>query len=195
MRSRNMGWIWLVAVVILCARVEAGEEKVENLLKNPGFEDVEQRGPQKVSKDWNLSKGGDVEILLDEQIVHGGKYSMRMFAVRPEGNNMSAGIWQKGIKVVPGKKYMLSAWVKAEGLKRAGWPGSIVVQFNCINSEDKRVMLYECKTDAMDTKEWKHITCTEVIPADAVSVNITCMWGNNKDGTIWFDDLVFQKTE
>ena len=160
-----------------------------NLLKNPGFEETEKRAEGRLfAKGWNLHQyTADLDVSLDQESSHDGKNSLRI-SVNVPREKLGAAVQQtiKGIK--PGNAYKLSGWVKTKDLKKGGAPGTVCIQLSFMNDKDQREKLYTAYSG--NTDAWQEISCTGKAPDAAVSVQVTCIWGDgNSDGIMWFDDL------
>lgn len=160
-----------------------------NLLKNPGFEETEKRADGRLfAKGWNLHQySADLDVSLDQESSHDGKNSLRI-SVNVPREKLGAAVQQtvKGIK--PGNAYKLSGWVKTKDLKKGGAPGAVCIQLSFMNDKDQREKLYTAYSGNTDT--WQEISCTGKAPDAAISVQVTCIWGDgNSDGIMWFDDL------
>ena len=178
--------LWGGTGASLCAAEDAAPET--NLLKNPGFEQVERRRGRVAPKEWAVHKWRpDIEVLVDQTMAHRGKNSMKIFAIRPN-DRLGAAISQAVTGITPGVSYRVSGWVRSEGLRRWGIPGSVCIQLNFLGADQQRVALFDCY--ASDSPEWKQIAVTGKAPPGSAAIKVTCLWeGRNTDGIIWFDDL------
>jgi hypothetical protein len=88
---------------------------------------------------------------------------------------------QSGISIVPGARYVLRAWVKAENV--AGYAGWYVHIGNAANP----MLLNQVLSAGDGTYDWKEVTFEFTAPAEADRADIgTVLWGT---GTGWYDDV------
>lgn len=143
-----------------------------NLTVNPGFEQG--------LEDWTVG-GKDatkcVTVVTDEK--HGGKCSLRMSSEEIAGIQYSAS--SRPITLIPGARYLLSAWIKMERVR----PGA--------NSPGVRLWIYGGgwqfggRDFYTGTQDWHKIEREFVAKANCsvyVSVHL-----RNSSGAVWFDDL------
>lgn len=91
---------------------------------------------------------------------------------------------QSGFAIVPGSKYSLTAWVRAENVVgRAGW-------FLHVNGAQPQ-LLNRTLDAGSGTFDWKQVQCEFTAPPDASTATVgTLLHGT---GTAWFDDVVLER--
>ena len=95
----------------------------ENLIKNPGFEDVNKTDGWAESWDIRSQKnGGRAKLFMSDYESHSGSHCLLLDQTKEVVSGqegfclVSQG--RKTLPVQPGKKYLLRFWYKAEGLKK-----------------------------------------------------------------------------
>lgn len=100
------GWMCLAAPVAM-AEPAAAPQSQKNLLRNPGFEQLD---PANTPAGWKLA-AGRVKTPLTADAPHGGKTAMR---VAGDGKSVA---WQQEVAGLPTRHYMASGWFRANKLQ------------------------------------------------------------------------------
>jgi hypothetical protein len=184
-RLRLSKWqiICLSVVLVLSVNGEVLGETTENLLSNPGFEQVNL-------SNWPVGWGtnSSANTSSDNQTARpGGSRSLRISLP------VAAGIVRvaQGIQVIPGSMYNLSAWIKTENVTG---PGALVF----IEWTHQDGTWYWGNWDApmvTGSHDWQFTSVENVqIPQDAgtnATVFVALLAGSA--GTAWFDDVLLQR--
>jgi len=166
-----------------------------NLVKNFSFEEKEQDG---IPAGWIRKEktfGGSschMEISLDPQIKHSGNQCLKYSA--PVNSGGFPGLAQK-IKVIPGKRYSLTLWLKGENLKRKSDGEPVIIYGNYLDQDGneikKRTALSQELKQANGSPDWTQIKISPKHPAPENAkyfllqiVTYSC------SGTAWIDDVV-----
>jgi tRNA A-37 threonylcarbamoyl transferase component Bud32 len=143
-------------------------------LKNQGFEAGR--------KGWEVTVfGARPTIATDADVAHEGKRFLRISAAQPSDTAVG-----QEVRLVPGRIYRLSGWVRTQGLDPRGSPvyGTLQVQ-----REGGRGTLATGENHRGDN-DWKKIVIQFEAPPSGVTriVLFFVGWGQGT-GTAWFDDI------
>lgn len=158
-----------------------------NLIRNPGFEEEAPRGGV---AHWNLPRPSQlspehrVEADSSEQVS--GKRSLK--CVQIEGRldrTAHARALQKGIPVIPGRRYMLSG-----SIKRAGGDSQTVIMLWWRGEGNKSIGNRKFPASGKMRHDWKHVSAAATAPPQARCAEIQVfMYPADAQGTAFFDDL------
>ncbi|MBD1221279.1 carbohydrate binding domain-containing protein [Virgibacillus halodenitrificans] len=158
----------------------AANKETSNLLKNGGFEETIE------SKEWLNSQGpadwsqwkasGDPELVVDNQISHSGKQSIKI-----QASSDSRASVEQDVMVISGKEYKLSDWVKTDKVT-----SNHGARLRLTFLGDKKV--YEYSNEVTGTSDWKHIEKIVKVPEGYNTVRIQNFLEKGT-GTVWFDDI------
>jgi hypothetical protein len=161
---------------------------VDNLLKNPGFEETYNSMPRY----WNKYQTGTKAIFTYPEIgrTGTGKSVAIKYTIKELGKTA---LWsQPGITVLPSKQYKLSGYMRLNNVTGGGT--------GRLNGADLRVNWYKSdggliKVDLITksgTSTWTKYEKIFTSPLNAVRVTVG---GDlfNASGKVWFDDLSFTK--
>ncbi|MFZ2656023.1 MAG: sugar-binding protein [Victivallales bacterium] len=156
------------------------EESADNLLPNPGFEELDGKGNP---AGWMPTGSGKKELV--DLPVHSEK---RAAAVSDTGSGIFSG-WSAQVPVEEGKSYCLSGFVKSGDLGPDGpiGGGALCLQFLDKDGQPLGEPIIS-QTVPLKTDWTKVRTPRSRPPADAVSVRATAGLQLCR-GTAWFDDL------
>ncbi|MBN1413405.1 MAG: hypothetical protein JW969_21360 [Spirochaetales bacterium] len=128
MSSRIFSFIGLLIIfyVLLTSFIFAEQP---NLIKNPGFEKVENAGTaNEVVQDWRIDAFKPTNVDLEYKIEEGkGRNNSRCFTLTNKTPN-DARILQM-IRLEPSRIYKVSAWIKTENIKDAESPSGANLSF------------------------------------------------------------------
>lgn len=162
----------------------------DNLMKDPGFEDISSTG---IPAACYAKTGGDrgATFFLDSREHLEGNHALRL--VTPEDSN---GITLKfyPVKVSKGSSYMISVWAKADPEQRYSVPDSVkryTPGGKTANPQSVEISLGEFgKSKFVPQREWKQFVTFVTIPDDTIAIKkanlILKMPGH---GVAWFDML------
>ncbi|MDO5580891.1 MAG: DUF4091 domain-containing protein [Planctomycetia bacterium] len=145
-------------------------------LSNTGFEEGKSNPDF-----WNLDKSGDKhQIFWSDENPQSGKKCIKT-VVAPGAAPSWIAARQYGIPVVSGKKYLFTAYVRAENVKgTCGW-------YLHIGTKEKSIMSSVHYTNNSGTFDWKKITGEFTVPEGAYTAALgTVLRGT---GTAWFDSV------
>ncbi|WHX26206.1 chondroitinase family polysaccharide lyase [Virgibacillus halodenitrificans] len=162
----------------------AANKETSNLLKNGGFEEtienkewLNSQGPA----DWSQWKAsGDPELVVDNQISHSGKQSIKI-----QASSDSRASVEQHVMVIPGKEYKLSAWVKTDKVT-----SNHGARLRLTFLGDKKV--YEYSNEVTGTSDWKHIEKIVKVPEGYNTVRIQNFLEKGT-GTVWFDNITLEE--
>lgn len=163
---RNSPVIWgLVLSLLIVGQIVRAEEP-QNLLKNTGFEKIVPLvisspkykdalpGVDEIPKGWMIDYSafpGMLTVMYDAETSHGGSKYIRL---ENKDTKPVALLYEKRVKVEPGKKYSFSVWAKGKGeiqmflytfdrKRRSKYLGGIPSQWMEISSEDWKEYKFE----------------------------------------------------
>ncbi|MEN6303860.1 MAG: hypothetical protein ABFD96_14105, partial [Armatimonadia bacterium] len=188
---------WLLAiamVVISIVPLQAAEVlrplKVEaargpNLVATPGFEQLQDGKPvgweSQLSPDW----------AVDEQVVHGGKASLRF--VKPEAGTqfwISQTVTLNQTKAQP---LVVGGWSKAEGVE--GTRGSEYSVWVDLQYVDGTPLYGQKATFEVGTHDWQHSEYSFIVSKPVRSATISLLFRRGFNGKVWFDDISLQELQ
>lgn len=144
----------------------------------------------------NAEKPWSSYFAIDDTVAHSGSKSLRLtLPTNQEVINVKYGSL---IKVVPGRDYTVSCWVKTDNVvRRAGASATdqgAYIQLAFFNEENTNIVWPspDLKSpNALDgTKDWTKIVYTFTVPEGVSRVQIMPS-ATNCTGTVWFDDIEF----
>lgn len=158
-------------------------------VQNPGFEEDIKESKESYFG-WKISPPEKMDVKLDPTKKHDGDRSLRVSFSGFAGTQLSD-IYQT-IVTEPGKKYLLSFWLRTENLKSAGVP-----LLEVINAADDKILV-SSKPFPTGTNEWQEIRLEFTAPADGEAVFLRtarayCGEGCPIVGTFWYDDFKLSK--
>jgi len=152
-----------------------------NLLKNPGFEEVNDQGWADGWDIWpaKLPEAGAVSI--DSEVAHEGGRSLRLRHNRATSYTRA----QQTIAVEPNTRYLLTAWVKAENVELGD------------GSQGARLYVEKSTGDTASRKQygtfdWKRIRLGPVESGNTTKFSVLC-YLHMATGTVWWDDITCVK--
>ncbi len=149
----------------------------ENLVKNPGFEEVQ--GGKLTS--WAAAAP---VYSADDTTARGGERSLKFVNDDP-GNYVLCG---QRIDLEPGRLYEVKAWVKTEGVEGADSGATVCVEWS--DGEGKYLGGHYPPGKKGDTPEWTQVRgISPRIPEEAASCSVTCYVRKGMTGTAWWDDV------
>lgn len=162
-----------VALAVACA--------AENLVKNPGFEEVDEAGRPVA---WRCSPQ---VYAIDEQVRHSGRRSLRF-------HNMDPGRYElcsQQVPLKPGNLYEFSVWVKTEGIRGKDSGATICIEWW---GKDHKYLGGSYPRGVKGDTDWTRVRgIGGRVPPDAVSCNITVYVRKGMVGTAWFDDVELKR--
>ena len=171
-------WLGVLTACMMCAAALADDPP--NLVKNPGFEEVNSDG---FAKAW-CDKSEKKKETLDDKIAHTGVRSIRL-GVEPSSFVVCA---SADIIVKPSTKYMVTWWCKTEGFTR-----SRAYVWLLTNKAQRTIGL---QGDQRDSREWTRHFSEYTTTAEETLLNVS-LTSHNVFGTqtndpatfCWFDDV------
>lgn len=146
-----------------------------NLLTNPGFE----RGASGAPSAWSTDIFAGATLSWDTAQSHRGCRSVKIAAAAPDDAR-----WIQTINVTPGQSYLLSGWIKTEGVTHSAQSVDAGANLSLFQT-------WEHSQGVFGTQDWTHISM--VFNAGSRSqVTIAARlgyWSGTTTGTAWFDDL------
>lgn len=134
------------------------------------------------SPDWwtHDAPDGDHRAFWTNERPHSGEKCLAI-EVKPGSQPSWIATRQKGISAVPGAKYRLKGWVRAEGVEgSAGW-------YVHVGNEANPMLLGPVFAAGGGTYDWKEVQAEFDVPPEATTLSVgTVLWGT---GRAWFDDV------
>lgn len=158
----------------------------QNLLVNPGFEEVSSR--QDIDN-WSVI-GGDVYEAWDKEF-HAGSYSMKFWW---------DGQLAQQVKAVPAAKYELSAWVSNPLSEPFDANGSKFAKLKLEFLDSEMQPVYSASSSKIDKSlekgKWFQIKIAETAPAGTAFINVVFqMFGGEGGGVILVDDIKLETSD
>lgn len=107
---RNDVGMW--ALVLLLAALSVGAAEAPNLLRNPGFEEVEKALP--VAWDWGIGKEAKATLAIDTAVRRSGAASLRLATASPLAPHVYGTLCQRVVGLQPRRVYAVTFWAKGE---------------------------------------------------------------------------------
>ena len=156
-----------------------------NLVRNPSFE-----LGQEIPDDWDSTGLTDdpngVTFGMDSLAPSGVKNRAARMQVTPNAPSGWRG-WRQNVPVKPGHTYLLSAWVKCEGVDT----GEIHVHLHRRTAQGE-LSKYQPMTSLSQaikgTTDWTQISELMTMPEDTTQLEIHLT--SNAAGTVWHDDIL-----
>ncbi|MCP5539824.1 MAG: ThuA domain-containing protein [Akkermansiaceae bacterium] len=166
---------WLSEAAKLLARIHgaaAGFKEGPNLVPNPGFEELTEKGEPKAWRFRNYRGPADWSVAGKPE-AHSGDHSLKVSS--EEGADTS---WFVDIPLEPRTEYRLSGWIKTANVR-----GAVGALLNLHGTPVKTNAVFR-------NSDWVEVeTIFNSDTRDKISLNaLFGGWGTSK-GTAWFDDL------
>jgi len=165
------------AILAICLSCAAGAG--ENLVKNPGFEQLAADG--KALAAWGLPRLPGARFAWDEAVCHSGKRSALVEGTDPDKQSRYVQAWRQDVGPLPGGELLLSLWVKGEEVGRG--------RIGVLHRDKKGTVLRNQGIASLEgTFEWKEVLgAIEPVPG---TVRLQLVLGIQKSkGTLWLDDV------
>lgn len=160
-------------------------EETENLLSNPGFEDVIDSNPA----GWIIKTADRTHIFQSgiSNQSYGGKHSMMFGRVWSDAWEMNGFKTENPVSIDPGNKYLLTFWYKTENILE--YPIPLVARLN-VYRENANPLRYQKFISSSD--EWKQIKwLIDTLPPDATKADIEFFIWIRTKGISYIDDVAF----
>lgn len=154
----------------------------QNLLSNPGFEAGGAAGAlEGWSAFWSrLPDSGS--MVLDEQIKHGGRRSLKVTHTGAQDWSVSSG---RPLPVVAGDIYTIGAWLKCDTV--TGAEISVVTR----RADGETIEWMAGQVGTSGTHDWREFSHRLVIPSGCATIEFRLT--GSGPGTVWMDDARLQK--
>ena len=194
-KKRVLGWIGIMFLVgFLFVSLAEAENLVENLLKNPGFEEGLE-GWMVPPPDWGSGKNVR-DPVIDESVVQGpGHVSLKMI-----GEEGKRGCILQSVVCNPKiKRYKISGWMKTKDFENA-WIARIVV--HCTGKGGKWLACFLVQTShRVPDTDWERFEREFEVPEETTSLQIRLETYHASGklvevnrGTAWFDNISFEES-
>lgn len=135
---------------------------------------------------WRYVPTEGVTASLDTSTFHSGTRSL---ALQIDGENVQDFGFRQFVKVEPGARYRLSAWMHAEELQAAF--GVRVAIFDAYSHAELFL-----SDEALGSFPWRQLDTTFTVPPDTELVTVSLVRSPSQGrirGTLWLDDLRIEK--
>lgn len=196
--NNNTPWSHPVRVALLCSCLGLAALRAEpaQTLANGSFESLMLNG---LPEEWDLfcpqpddppalNRGSLANFAITDS-ARDGRLSLRLSATKP----VRCALLQRGIPVAPADKWILSLWMKGQGLAGLTPERPAFARVAFINTTDRaknRRLASFARTIGMDEPDfdWKQLKISGEVPADADAMQVELfLWKST--GTVWFDDI------
>ncbi|HWF18564.1 MAG TPA: hypothetical protein VG754_04825, partial [Verrucomicrobiae bacterium] len=154
----------------------------ENLVKNPGFEEIGAANNMPAGGWWPFEGRGSATFTVDSNTAHSGKSSLRLTG---DAEAKFTFVSPK-FEVAPGDELHFETWLRAQNLPTNQSTISAGLAFR---HRDGRVVQRDYFHLEKPGENWSLISGTARAPAEAVSAEVHLGYANGP-GTIWYDDVV-----
>ena len=160
----------------------------ENLIRNPGFEQVkDSRTLHWATEGFNWyaqpKELGLSRVEIDEAVLQGpGHRSLKLVGAK------NRGMARQVLRYKPnwGTRFQLSGWMKFQGFK--GTTATIAVEF--VGEGNKWLGIKNCVTDwRQQASDWKSYGFEFQCPANTKHIIVFCGTQKPNSGTVWFDNV------
>ena len=194
-RVIRLSVVFVILFTIDSSQSLFSKESEVNLVHNPGFEEtVIGKDNELLPKNWlcynkecswyEKPKGkGMSKWSLDSEIVHGGKYSLKVTGDGNRGMSMQTLYAKDGIEA---GKYQFKVWIKTDG-------AAAVIYLGHYTTGGKNISNDTFKRGGEKTV-WMEISKIITTPANCGgSIKIMLSTGVPNYGEVWFDDISLVK--
>ncbi len=168
-------------VVLAVSITLAAANCAADLVKNPGFEEVDEKG---APVGWS---GSPAVYQTDTEMKHSGERSLRF-------HNLDAANYQLCSQNVPLERdrlYEFSVWVKTEGLKGEDSGATICLEWW---TKAGKYLGGSYPAGVKGDSDWTRVHAVSGrVPAEAERCNITVYCRKGMTGTAWFDDVELKR--
>ncbi len=168
-----------------------------NLLLNPGFEQASPTDPRQAAG-WTFHGGPDLIVERSDEQAHTGRYSLKV--VNHRGGNTAASASQFVAQLLPGKRYLVSGWVKIVECESGS---ATVTTWYSARKGERLPGNYKSQAGTRGVCDWLKIETTRIVYYDAEHkehvyppVTLQCTGGGRFEIaccygilTAYFDDL------
>jgi len=164
--------------------------KTKNIVPNGGFE---TKTTENLPDGWltKTFRGTSAEFAFNDAEKHSDSYSY-MVKINEPGGSVLLYPEKKITNIKPGKKYMLSVWIKAKGL---GYSPNFIAPAIRVNYKPKRlspVPTIDLMLEMKGQSDWKNLTLTTIAPPTAKQITLDFLLTK---GTLWIDDVEITEIE
>ena len=183
--------MWLLAIIsLISSSCQPPNNPRENLLVNPGFENVLGSFPE-----------GWVPLMADEKGIfrfdinrdqaHSGNNAMEIGRVWSGAWDMNGFKTDSAIPIDPARKYILSFWYKTNSIEE--YPIPLVCRF-MVNRDQDEPLRY---SKSLSTREdWTKLSwLLDTLPEDAVSADLMFLLRIRTKGNVIVDDVDFRMAD
>lgn len=157
----------------------------QNLIKNGGFEDI---NPDMTPVGWTISKSRntDMEVSFDAADKISGNRSLKISVLNPAGHATLLPEKSAIGAPVPGKRYELSLWLKAENLEMSRLMVTPAVRLDFRPTRVRPIAIIDLTRDFESDTGWQQLSLEVTAPNDAEEFVFDMLL---TPGTIWIDDI------
>jgi hypothetical protein len=164
-------------------RLGPGEPPRENLLSNPGFEQVNEGSAAALA--WN-TEASTAGLRMNGDHVYAGDYSQQMIASADHKPKLIQ--WTPYSSIEAGRRYRLECWVRTEGVEGTG----LQLRGTVVTNPHKTLDTVEADRKITGDTRWTRLSIDFKAPEDAGRVSAELILDADK-GTCWIDQAaVFQ---
>ena len=207
-RSRLVGLGVVVASLLIFSAKATSQQESANLISNPGFEEVCEKGGISLPKSWvdptrqkwyEKPKGSGIsDVVIDDQVSHSGKCSLKI-----TGTNNRVISWQciyRSIVENAGYsfsgKYRVSGWIKTYNMGAVDVV--LKISYWTRKSKEEKWKWIRCDTigNLQGTNDWTKVSKIITTPSDSAfdehfEISVSTLEPNT--GLVWFDDISLTK--
>ncbi|HJN17801.1 MAG TPA: DUF3604 domain-containing protein, partial [Armatimonadota bacterium] len=169
----------MTVALILLVTLSPVAPAAENIVLNPGFEDLTDAGDWPAQ--WPRQEPPGARFAWDDAVAHSGDRSARVDGMDPELMSPYVQAWRQDVGPLPDGQLWFSVWVKAENVTTG--------RLNILHkAADGEVLLNQGVSGFDGTFGWREIAGPLETVQGAVSLQLV-MGLVKSTGSAWFDDV------
>lgn len=138
---------------------------------------------------WSARPETRINAYVDQRISRGEAGSL---AIGGASNVAGHGGWERSVAdITPGAWYRFTAYYRTDAVAAENW--QVVARLDWRTSGGRRAGQPEYVSRARRDGNWTRLTGEAPAPKDAASVAVQLYLSNAPAGTVWWDDLTFEK--
>ncbi len=165
------------AIISLVLMVAAPGAAQDNLVVNPGFEQVDDAGWAEGWSIWPPELEAGASVTIDDEVAHTGSRSLRISHTSPRLYSRA----QQRIAVKPGATYLFTFFVRTDKVQLGD--GSQGARLYVEKSTGDRASALQ-----QGTMPWTPVRLGPIEVGNASFVTLMC-YLHRASGTVWFDDI------
>jgi len=173
--TQRLVWLLALTLTVSAATGVGAVPAAENPVPNSGFEELDESG-------FPVGWRGSRQVYSSATESHSGERSLHYTNDDPQQYEMCG----QSIKLKPGRRYRISAWIKTEDIAGRGGGATLCLEWY----KNGKYYGGTYPGGLTRTNEWTHWEAvTERTPREFDSTTITCYVRPGMTGRAWWDDV------